>query len=237
MSKVGKVVGSITGTNAAAKDAAKASKKSAQIQADATVKAAELDRETAQEQIAFQKSSLEQARSDLAPFRQSGVETLDGLSKLITDPQEQLDFINNNPFFYALAERSNETIMGNNAAKGKVGSGGTAEALQNSLILLGADLVNQNIGQRQNLATLGANAASGQATATQNTANSVSNIATTSANNQGSLITQGANAQAAGIIGAANAKTNAAQQNAQTISSLAGAAIMACDERVKRKYY
>lgn len=166
--------------------------------ADAAKKAARAQSESADKAIAVQKDADKQARADLTPFRDVGSTDLSGLASLVTDPEAQKAFITNNPFFDSLAERSTNTIMNNAASRGKVGSGGTAEALQNSLVLLGSDLLNQNIGQRQNLASLGANAAARQATNTIGTANSIAD-----------LRTQQGNAQAAGIIGARNAQVDA----------------------------
>ena len=174
-----KTVDSFTG----GKQAAKASREAAALQAQSADKA-----------IASQKESRDIARSDLQPFREAGQNALGGLTSLVSDPNSQKSFIENNPFFDTLANQASSTLFANQAAKGKVGSGGTAEALQNSLFLLGNDLLNQNISQRQNLSNLGANAASGQANISQNTGSNVSN-----------LLTQKGNAQAAGVVGARNA--------------------------------
>jgi len=117
-----------------------------------------------------------------------------GLLDLVSNPEAQKNFVMQNPFFDALAKKSSDTLLANQAAKGKVGSGGTAEALQNSLLLLGSDLLNQNITQRQNIANMGAAAAAQTATATQGNANSISE-----------LYQSKGNSQAAGIMGANNA--------------------------------
>jgi len=74
-----------------------------------------------------------------------------------------------------------------------------AEALQNSLLLLGNDLVGTQIGRSQNLATLGANAAAGQATTTNQSGRNIAD-----------LFTQQGNAQAAGLVGAANSRASGA---------------------------
>lgn len=214
--------GIVSGIFGGGDDAADASRDAAAVQASATKQAAQLQKETTEKQIAFQKESLETARKDLEPFRTVGSTDLQGLADLVTNPQKQAEFVQNNPFFNAMATKASDTIMGNAAAKGKLGSGGTAEALQNSLLLLGTDLLNQNIGQRQNLATLGANAAAGQATATQGTASAVGALGQNSANNISNLITQGANAQASGIVGAANARTNASNSLVSTGLGIAG---------------
>ncbi len=89
--------------------------------------------------------------------------------------------------------RGFEDIQRSAAAGGKLRSGGTLE----SLTRFNNDLNARNRGQRFNelfnLATLGSNAAGGQATSTLNTAQNNSN-----------LITGIGNAQAAGVIGSAN---------------------------------
>lgn len=180
----------------------------------AAKKAASAQSAAADRAIEEQTKARLQAREDLEPFREVGSTDLEGLGKLVTDPQSQLDFIQNNPFFEALAKKSSDTLLGNQAAKGKVGSGGTAEELQNSLLLLGTDLVNQNINQRQNLATLGSNAASQQASTTLNTSTNI-----------GDLLTQQGNAKASGIIGANNANIGVATGIAKTIAL--------CDARAK----
>lgn len=117
-----------------------------------------------------------------------------GLVDLINDPNAQKNFITQNPFFNSLAQNAQDRTFQNAAAKGKVGSGGTAEALQNSLLMLGGDLLNQSITQRQNLANMGSDAAARSGVASQNAANGISD-----------LYTQKGNAQAAGAIGSANA--------------------------------
>lgn len=186
------LLGKITGSDKAAKAAKKASKAQAKAAADA---------------IAFQRESRDLARADLQPFRDAGQAQLGGLSSLISDPNAQLNFVQNNPFFNALADDAQSRLFSNQAARGKVGSGGTAQALQNSLLLLGQDLLNNNINQRFNLATMGQNAAAGQGTATMQAGNTISD-----------LFTQQGNAIAAGHVGAANANT----QGIQSLMNLGG---------------
>ena len=184
--------GAISSSNAAgaAKDAAK-------------TQAAATDRATQAEQQA-----LAQTRSDLQPFRQAGEQQLAPLTGLInnqqtlaTDPNAQAAFVQNNPFFSSLANEAQRRIFNNAAAKGKVGSGQTAEALQNSILLLGNDLINQQlnrgqqaVGNRLNIAQMGQNAAAGQGNASLNIGNNIADLAT-----------QKGNAIAAGQVGSANA--------------------------------
>lgn len=164
--------------------AAKGSKRAADAQLEGTYAG-----------IHAQKNALKKIRADLAPFRGAGVKQLQGLENLVLDPNAQLDFIQNNPFFNALAGDATNRLMNIQAASGRLGTGDTPAALQNQLLLLGNDLLQQSIGNRFNIATMGQNAAAQTGAMTQNSANSISN-----------LITGGANAQAAGHVGAANAR-------------------------------
>jgi len=94
------------------------------------------------------KDTTAAAQAEFEPFRDRAIAGSQGLESLITDPTAQKAFIEDNPFFESLATRAREDIFSNKAARGKIGSGGTAEALQNSLLLLGSDLLNTSIGQR-----------------------------------------------------------------------------------------
>ena len=152
-----------------------------------------------------------------------GTDAIDGLSSLVTDPNAQLDFINNNPFFEALANKSKNTLLNNQAASGKVGSGSTAESLQNSLLALGTDLVNQSVTQRQNLVNTGQNAAAQTGSLGASAAASISD-----------LYAQQGNAQAAGIVGAQNANSNMVGNLVNIGSSIAGLCDVRMKENIKR---
>lgn len=79
---------------------------------------------------------------------------LNRLNALTTDPNAQRDFIQNNPFFNALAGDAQNRIFQNQAARGKLGSGETAAGLQNELTRLGSSLLSQEIGNLSNTAGL-----------------------------------------------------------------------------------
>lgn len=140
-------------------------------------KAANKQVAASKEAAQVQKEAGEQIRADLSPFREAGAKALPQLTGLVTDTRQQRKFIEKNPFFDALAGRATETVLQNAAAQGRVGTGGTAEALQKSLVLLGSDLLNQRITQSQNLAVLGQSAAAQQAQNTQATANQIGELA------------------------------------------------------------
>lgn len=186
---------------------------SGQTGAKAAKRAASVQQAAADRGIAATEAGREQARADLEPFAAAGRGAttdlqvgLKELNRLITNPEAQKEFITNNPFFDALTKRSSDTLLNRASAGGKLGSGGTAEALQESVLLIGSDLLNQNITQRQNvnsafqnLVTTGSNAATNQA-----------RVSTGAAANISELGLQNANAQAAGIVGAQRARQTAA---------------------------
>lgn len=188
--------------------------------ADASTDAAAAQVASTEKSIAFQKESLEKILENLKPFREAGAAGLNPLQKLILDPEEQKKYVAENPFFTSLTDKAKSDLFANNAARGKVGSGGTAAALQDRLLAIGTDLVDKGITQRQNLVSVGANAAAGQGNATQSTGNSVSN-----------LLTQQGNATASGIVGAANARTAASQNLINT--GMTAAAMFLSDVRAK----
>lgn len=166
---------------------------------DAPKEAAATQLAATEKNIAFQEESRDLARADLAPFAEQGVSALDRVSGLISDPNKQLDFIQDNPFFKFLADDAQSRLFNNQAARGKVGTGGTALALQNSQMLLGDQLVGNQVGRELSIANLGQASAAGQAAQTNASAGRV-----------GESILGGGNATAAGIMGASNANTQGA---------------------------
>jgi hypothetical protein len=206
---VGDTVDSVTGSLFGGDDAADAAREAGDVQAQATIKAAELQQEGLQDVLGFQREALATSRSDLQPFRAAGVNALQQVAPLINDPQAQADFVQDNPFFEALAQDAQRRIFNTGAASGRGFAGGTAQALNNSIMLLGNDLVDRQIGRQMGLVNTGQASAAGQANAAQNFGQQAG-AATMSTNRTiGDLMTQGANAQASGIVGAANAQQGA----------------------------
>lgn len=183
----------------------------------AAAQSAEVLAQATREGIAELRTGREQAFEALDPFRRAGAEQLGGIASLIGDPETQRRFIEDNPFFESLVGRSKSELLSNQAAKGKIGSGGTPAALQERLLGLGTGLIQQNIQQRMGLANIGLGAAGGGATAAQTASRGIAD-----------LLGQGASAQAAGIVGAENAR----QQRQNQLIQLG--ALAASDRRVKK---
>ena len=147
--------------------------------ADAAKKAAGRQIEGQQKGIKTLREAGEFGVEKFQPFTQVGSTDIQGLGALGTQ----------------------EGILGGAAAKGKAFAGGTAEALQNSLLLLGTDLVNQSITQRSNLANLGFRGATGEVNAKFKGAGGIADL-------QAGIGETGA----AGVLGARQAESDAFEQ-------------------------
>ncbi len=195
MGFLGDVIGSFTGATGAT-----AAKRVAGIQAAGA--------EEARTEVELAR---ERALEGITPFAEVGRTDLLDLGQLVTDPERQKRFIEDNPFFEALAERAQTGLFQTQAAKGKLGSGETAEELQSRLLTIGSDLLARDISQRQSLASLGLQAGTTAAGIETGTARTVSD-----------LITGKAAAGAAGIRGAAEARAGGVEQTFKTIGALTG---------------
>jgi hypothetical protein len=127
------------------------------------------------------------ARADLEPFRQAGGAALNPL----------VDFVTRGPETELERTEGFTNIQNSAAANGKLRSGGTLKGLTEFNSMLNSRNRNQRFNELFNLATLGSNSASRQATNTLGTASQV-----------GELGTQAGNARAAGTVGGVNQLTN-----------------------------
>lgn len=246
---------------------------SGQAGAEASLEAARMQTELGREGIETQREFMDRMLSQTEPFQQIGLDQAGNLNRLLnqgfdrslleraegmigqpnqaqnrlnqllTDPSAQASFIQDNPFYQQMAGDAQNRLFSNAAARGKVGSGGTAGALQDRLVGMGSDLLNREIQQLaggaglnadiqnrdiQNL--MGLSGQQNQLTQNQfgNTMQTVG-LGANAAAGQGSgiqntgnqitnLLTGIGNAQAAGGIGAANAYG----QGASNLAGLAG---------------
>jgi len=163
------------------------------IGARAAGKAADQQADALSQGISSLGTTLENVREDFQPFVDVGTTDLDDLGQLVTSPERQLEFIEENPFFDALADRATTDLLKNQAARGRLGTGETAEELQKSLLLLGEDLLSRDVNRRFDLANLGFAGASGQAGAEERIGSQVAD-----------LIVGRGTAKASGTVGVAN---------------------------------
>lgn len=133
----------------------------------------------------LQYQATQEARADLAPFRQAGESVLGDLVTNARQNPFDLDFTRQEGF---------RDIQNSAAAAGKLRSGGTLAELARYNAGITSSFNMQQNQKLQNLAALGSNAAGGQATASIQGAGMA-----------GNALMQSGNAQAAGLVGVGNA--------------------------------
>ena len=176
---------------------------------------------------AAQVQTSNQAGALFDPFAQLGQSGIDQAG-FLTDPNQQFNFLQNNPLFQMGLDNANQQTMSNAASRGRLSSGDTLQQLNNNSLLTAAPLIQDQKNSIANLLNFGSTAATNQGNILldqgQTTANSANNavgaqaqgilnsgnaIATGqfgSANALADGITNAANAKATGIIGTANAR-------------------------------
>lgn len=141
--------------------------------------------------IALQREAMENIRTDLAPFRDLGTEAA-GMRGFLFDPQQQADFLTNNPLFRAALDNTNEQLKNTFAARGKFGSGGMVNALQSNFLTQAMPFVDRQSQNIQNMLSLGQNAAAQTGNAGLQTAQNVGNTLTDiGASNAASTVARG----------------------------------------------
>lgn len=144
-------------------------------------------RSAAKIQSEFGREALEFGAEQIGPFRDLGIEAgglLEGarFQGFDRDPSRVLD----NPLFKALAREQEQNLIGQRAALGLGGSGGTRDHLTRNTLLLGNKFQQQDLdrqlqesqtrfGQLFDTTRLGANAASQLATSGQNILQGIGN--------------------------------------------------------------
>ena len=126
--------------------------------------------------IAAQDRGVAAVRSDFQPYLDAGRLTVENISNLVNNPQAQRDFILSNPFFDALAKKSEDALLKAKASVGKVGTGGTQIELQNEMLAIGNQLLDAAINRSLPLIQGGQNAAAQVAAAERARASAVSQI-------------------------------------------------------------
>lgn len=171
------------------------------------------------EAIAFEEAARAEAQGFFEPFAGVAERGLEQ-SSFLGDPQEQFDFLQNNPLFQLALENANQTTLARAAAGSRVNAGDTLQDLSNNVLLSASPLIDRQREDITNLLNLGTGVTSSQA-----------NIAIGKGTNIGNLTTDIGSAQAAGTVGAANALTAGNQNLAST--GLGAAALFFSDDRLK----
>ena len=177
---------------------------SAERSSSASKKASKAQSKSADQSVAFQRESRDIAREDLQPFRDFGESQIQPLNNLLENPNS---YLQNNPLYDSINNNAKREVFANRAARGKLGSGGTARELQNRFLANGESLINNQYNRLLGSVSSGQNAAAGQANVAQNTGVNV-----------GNTLLQKGNAIAAGKVGSANAINNALNQSVGLLS-------------------
>ena len=139
--------------------------------------------------------SLAGARAEgfLQPFQGVGQQGID-LAGFLGNPNQQFDFLQNNPLFQLGLNNLNQQTNKSAASRGRLTAGDTLMQLNNNAMLAGQPLIDR---QRQDILSL--------LNIGQNTALQQAGVEGNAANNIADLLTSGGAVQAAGTIGAQNA--------------------------------
>lgn len=171
-------------------------------------KAADIQSAAIDKGIVANNAGQQGQQETLAPFVGVGTDAIRNLNTLQADPA---GYIRNNPLYNSLADDAQRRLLANQAAKGKVGSGGTAAALQEQLLNLGNGLVQQQVSNYQNQINSGQGAATSTGTGKLLTGQ-----------NNANMLGQQGDVNAAGKVGAYNAGNSAYQNTINTLLAMQG---------------
>lgn len=168
---------------------------------DKAKEAGDIQADSARKGLDFQKESIEQIRSDLAPFVDVGTGSAGKLFGAVQDPNAR---VLNNPFFTALSQDQQ------NRLSGTAGINVGGEVFDRNLMLSGNQLAQQDINNLTDLTALGQASALGLGAQEGE-----------SAAQQSQLLEQVGGALASGAIGRGNAIGQAGQTGLGIIGALA----------------
>lgn len=155
--------------------------------------------DAAREGAALQIEAGKEASALLDPFQGIGQQGLD-LSGFLTDPNQQFQFLQNNPIFQASLDNANNQTNRMAAARGRLSSGDTLMDLSNNFLTSAYPLISDHKNSIGNLLNFGLN----------------------TAQSQGNLRIGQGNAAASGVIGAQNARSSGAQNLINLTGSILG---------------
>lgn len=192
--------------------------------ADAAEEAGQLQYQATQDAIAQQQAAQEQLQQNLQPYMSFGQGFIPQVQQSFAQGAELYgpgasDAIMNNPMFQAIQNQVQQDILGNQAVRGRVGTGETPMFLQDAALRTGFDILNSE----RNANTMRTNQLLQALGIGQSSAAGVGNAGLQTAGQVGSLLTQGGNALASGVVGAANAQQQGTQNLINIGSTLASA--------------
>ena len=177
------------------------------------------------EQLAALDAAMEEERRSraagqefLAPFGgigQRGVEE----SSFLANPEEQFEFLQNNPLFKMALDNANEQTLKRGAAGGRLSAGDTLTRLSGNVLQSAQPLIANQRQDINNLLNLGSGIAQTQA-----------NVAIGEGSNVGNLLTDAGNVKAQSTI----TQNAADQKGAETAASIFGKIFGFSDSRLKK---
>lgn len=185
--------------------------------AEASMDAAGLQFQSAQNALAYSKERDALARADLQPYAQAGNALLPFYTSFL-NPANQGKWLETNPMFQAALNRNETGLKNTLGFSGKRGD--LSNAITQNYMSTGNQLVQQQLDNMFRGVNLGQASAAGQAMGAQDSARIGSE-----------LITGGANALGAGVVGAANA-----QQQGMNNMVNAGMLMYAMSDRRLKKH-
>lgn len=118
--------------------------------AEAAQAGSEAQQASTREAIAATTAAAERGQEFLQPFSQVGEQAL-GQASFLTDPQQQFEFLQNNPLFSLALEQAQTGTQKLAAARNRLSAGDTLEQLSNNVLLSASPLIGQ---QKQSIAGL-----------------------------------------------------------------------------------
>jgi hypothetical protein len=166
VSFLGKLVGKVTGAEAAA---------------DGAENAAAVQSASADKGIAAQQAQFEAIQKLLAPYVQAGNGALAGQQNLIGlngqgAQQTAIDGISNGAQFQSMLAQGNNSILQNASATGGLRGGNTQNALAQFSPQLLNQLIQQQYGNLSGISQIGLGAATGTGAAGQNSTNAITGL-------------------------------------------------------------
>jgi len=166
------------------------------ITSDAASDATDAQAAATQSALQASREGSERGLEFLEPYSEIGLTGLDK-APFLTDPQQQFDFLQNNPLFQASLEAANTGTMNLAAARGRISAGDTLQQLSRNVLLSASPLIAQQKQSIGDLLNIGTGVSRSQANTAIGAGSDISN-----------LIASGGANQAAGDIAQGNIGAN-----------------------------
>ena len=186
------IIGGISGIAGAF--GARSAKKESRRMRKTMLRIAEMQKKSGEETLAFQKESLATARSDVAPWRQAGVNALGKYQQMLSKGAGEFK---ESPGYKYRMDQANKAVERSAAARGSSLSGQTLSALQEQSQGMASNeyqnFINryyQRMSPYQQMSQQGLGAATNQANLQTQGSNAMANTMQNTSNQYGNALTQ-----------------------------------------------